>query len=169
MWVLFCLWAINKLPASKFASKNQTRAQRQRVAFGSEEQRQRARDELFIWNIKSSSQAMQRLRRAGTGDRTRTGTVFPPRDFKSRVSANFTTPAHRSRRGEKSSPRPLLYLLKLRVSSQQQRAELRHTFNNGVRSGSFVLGSVAVAIEHAEAAESGGLRAENVVLAVAYH
>ena len=34
-------------------------------------------------------------KRIGAGDRARTGTVLLPRDFKSLVSANSTTPAYK--------------------------------------------------------------------------
>ena len=54
----------------------------------------------------------------GAGDRTRTGTLFPARDFKSLASTNSTTPACRPRKGRLR----LLYLIILCLLRQETDA-----------------------------------------------
>ena len=69
-------------------SYHQTRAHSRRVAAEKEEQRHTC----ALTFEKKSEQAIQSLLRRGAGDRTRTGTQKPARDFKSLVS---TIPPHR--------------------------------------------------------------------------
>ena len=46
-----------------------------------------------LWARRATNCSTPRYKNSGAGDRTRTGTVLLPEDFKSAVSTDFTTPA----------------------------------------------------------------------------
>ena len=58
-------------------------------------------------NRRGASSPMPRCIKFGAGDRTRTGTEFPPRDFKSRMSTISITPAYGANGGTRTHSRSI--------------------------------------------------------------
>ena len=78
------------------------------------ERRSDGASERGCFQKETSPRTIRSPRRRGAGDGTRTRTVLPPRDFKSLVSTDSTTPAYCSR---------ILPLFSPRVKEKRQAAE----------------------------------------------